>query len=204
MVAALAVFGLVVDRAAEDLHLAGGEVALEVRAVVLRVPEAPLDERREDEPLALLRLVLEREHLHLGVGAVGDEQEQVRADAVLRAGDPRVAEAVAALVEVERRARRLEAGVPDRVAVLHVEVAAVGVQRDVVVAVAREAAQAGVLVERVAAGRVRHEGEKVLVAKVVDPGVGRVRRLDDVLAGLVVEVSEFHVAVSSWAGVIAF
>ena len=192
VVAALAVFGLVVDRAAEDLHLAGGEVALEVRAVVLRVPEAPLDERREDELLRLLRLVLEREHLHLRVGAVGDEEEQVGADAVLRAGDLRVAEAVAALVEVERRARGLEAGIPDRVAVLDVEVTAVGVQRDVVVAVAREAAQAGVLVERVAAGRVRHEREEVLVAEVVDPGVGRVRRLDDVFAGLVVEVSEFH------------
>ena len=42
VVAALAVLGLVVDGAAHDLHFAGGEVALEVGAVVHGVPQAEL------------------------------------------------------------------------------------------------------------------------------------------------------------------
>ena len=44
VVAAVAVFGLVVDGRAHYLNTAGGEVSLEVGAVVLSVPEAPLCE----------------------------------------------------------------------------------------------------------------------------------------------------------------
>ena len=43
MVAALAVLGHVVDDAVLDVDLAGGQVALEVRRVVLGVPQAELD-----------------------------------------------------------------------------------------------------------------------------------------------------------------
>ncbi len=39
----LAIFGLVVDHAIFDLHLAGAEVALEVGSVVVGVPQAKLD-----------------------------------------------------------------------------------------------------------------------------------------------------------------
>ena len=43
VVAALAVFRLVIDDAVFHFHLAGVEVALEVGGVVLRVPQAELD-----------------------------------------------------------------------------------------------------------------------------------------------------------------
>ena len=58
VVAPLAVLGLVIDRAAFDLDLAGGEVALEVRRVVERVVEAPLD-------------VGDERHGLLGAGGIG-------------------------------------------------------------------------------------------------------------------------------------
>ena len=42
VVAALTVFRLVIDRAAFDFDLAGGEIALEIGRIVLRVPQAEL------------------------------------------------------------------------------------------------------------------------------------------------------------------
>ncbi len=51
VVAPLAVFGLVVDRAVLDLDLADREVALVVRLVVLGVPQAELDEAEQRERL---------------------------------------------------------------------------------------------------------------------------------------------------------
>ena len=46
MVAPLAVFGLVVDHPILNLHLAGGEIALEVGGIVLGIPQAELDRRK--------------------------------------------------------------------------------------------------------------------------------------------------------------
>src|ERR1019366_7837223 len=43
VVAALAIFGLVVDDTVVDFNLAGAEVALEVGGIVLRVPQTELD-----------------------------------------------------------------------------------------------------------------------------------------------------------------
>src|SRR5581483_8668970 len=103
-------------------------------------------------------------------------------DAVLRADDARVAEPVPALVAVERRLRRLPAGIPDRVAVAHVEVTPDGVVRRVVVAVPRQAAQPRVAPERVAAARVGAQAEELVLPEVVEPGKRRVRARDDVLA----------------------
>ena len=46
VVAPLAVFGLVIERAADDLDFAGAQVALEVRHVVVGVPQAEFDVTR--------------------------------------------------------------------------------------------------------------------------------------------------------------
>ena len=43
MIASFAVLGLVVDDAVDDFDLTGRVVALEVRCIVLRVPETELD-----------------------------------------------------------------------------------------------------------------------------------------------------------------
>ena len=194
MVAPLAVFGLVVERppAVRDLDLARGEVALEVLHVRRGVPEAPLGEREDRKTLRSPRRVREGEFLDFGGRLERHEREELGPQAVLLAGDARVAEAVAAFVEVERRLAGLPARVPDGLPVADVEVAPARVRRHAVVAVAREAAELGVAEERVAAGRVGDEREEVLRAEVVDPRPGRLRAGDDVFAVRVVEMSESH------------
>ena len=192
VVAALLVLGLVVDDGPLDLDLARGEVALEVLHVGRGVPEAPLEEGEELDLLGLLRGVLERELLNLGMRLQRHEQEDRGNESVLLAGDGRVAHAVAARIGVEGGLRRLPAGIPDRVAVLDVKVLAARVHRHVVVAVARDAAELRVLEEGVAACGVGDEREEVLVAEIVDPRPRGLRVGDHVFAVGVVKVSEFH------------
>src|SRR5665811_1890826 len=73
-----------------------------------------------------------------------------------------------------------------------VEIAPAQVERNVVVAIAREPAQASVTVERVAAGGIRDDPEIRLATQVVDPGKRGVGARDHILASLVVEVSVAH------------
>jgi hypothetical protein len=192
MVAALAVLGDVEDGAALDLDLAGREVALEVGRVVHRVPQAPLDEAEQADGPRTLRAV-GRDHVpHLQRLAQRHEVRGGHLDAALGAADHAVAQAVAALVVVERGSRGFPRRVPDGPAILDVQVAAVGIQRHVVVPVAQQAAEAGIAVEAVPPCRVGDKAEEILAPQVVQPRQRGVGARDDVLAVAVVEVAVFH------------
>ena len=66
MVAALAIFRLVVDGAALNLDLAGRKITLEILHIRSSIPEAPLLEREQFQLFHFLRLISQREFLHLG------------------------------------------------------------------------------------------------------------------------------------------
>ncbi len=194
MVAALAVFGLVVDDGAAlfKLHLGQGVVALEVGAVVLGVPQAELHEAVQADFLFGVRLVGQRQLRDLGPRAAGHHGGLLGLEAVLLAGDHGIAQAVAAGIFIQRGLDRLPAGVPDDAAVIDVKVFSARVGRHVVVAVAGQAQKPGVLIERVAARGIAEQGEKVLAAQVVDPGVRSIRPGDDKLTLCVVKISVLH------------
>ncbi len=196
VVAPLPVLGLVVDDAAVHLDLAGGEVALVVGGVVLRVPETELDRGEEREIGGGVALVRHRRAPDLEGLAQRDEVEGLGANPVQGRGDSRVRHPVPALVVVQLTPGRLPGRRPvvtGRV-VTQVEVAAADVERRVVVAVPGQPAQPGVAVERIAARGVRDQPEVLLGAQVVDPGQRGVGSLDDVLTGLIVEVAVTHYA----------
>ena len=199
VVAALAVLGLVVDGAAHHLHLAGGEVALEVGAVVHGIPQAELHIAEHIQRAGGVRLVLQRQAVDLARIAAGHEQLLLGADAVLLTGQDGVAEAVAAAVGIQFRLGGLPAGVPDRAAVVDVDAVAVHIQRGVVVAVAGDAAQPSIPIKAVAAAGVGHEAEEVLAAQIVDPRQGCARGVDHVFPVCIIKMSEFHKICSSFA-----
>ena len=120
------------------------------------------------------------------------EHELLNLQTALAAGDARITEAVAAFVSVKRRAHRLPTRIPDGPALLHVQATSVIIHRDVVVPVTREAAQPGVLPERVPPGRLRAKAEKLVLAEHIEPGQGCVRTRDDKFAVRIVEVAVFH------------
>ena len=194
VIAPLAVAGRVVDDAVDHLDLADREVALEVRRVVERVPEAEFHRAEERQHRGLLAAVGDGGAPELECLAERDEVERLDLDPRAAPRDHRVAEPVAAAVAVELAARGLPRRRPEvaRVVVPDVQIAAAPVERHVVVAVSGEAPQARVVAEGVAARRVRDEREVVLGAQVVEPRERCVGPLDHVLAGRVVEVAEAH------------
>ena len=196
VVATLAIFGLMIDRRTLNLHFTRREITLEILHIGGGIPETPLLEREEFQRLGLCRLVLQRELLHLGPLLQRYEEEHAGLYAVFLARDAGVAHAVTALIEVEGCLAGLPAWVPDGVAVLDIEVSSAIVHRYIVVAIAGDTTELGILVEAVAAGGIRDEREEILIAQIVDPGPRSLRVCDDVLAMLVVEMTVtflFHV-----------
>ena len=94
-----------------------------------------------------------------------------------------------ALIEVEWRLTGFPTRVPHGIAILDVEITPAVVHRHVVVAIAGDTAELSVLVEAVATGGIRDEGEKILIAQIVDPGPRSLRVCNDILAMLVVEMT---------------
>ncbi len=191
MVAAFAVFGLVIEDVPIDLHLARGEVPLEILHVGGSVPEAPFHEGIELEGLFRRTRVHEFHPVHFAAVADGHEEKDIGLQPVLLPRHPGIAHAVAALIGVEGGLAGLPARIPDRVAILDVVIAAAGVHGYAVVAVAEDPAEFGVLAEAVTACGIGNQGEEILRPHVVDPRPrgGRIR--DDVLPVGVVEMSVF-------------
>ena len=108
--------------------------------------------------------------------------------------DDRVAQPVTAVVGVEITAHGLPRRRPEAACfrVAQIKVAPVRVERDVVVAIAGQASQPGVAVERVPAACVRNQTEELFAAQIIDPRKRRLRAFDYVFALCVVKVTVFH------------
>ena len=111
---------------------------------------------------------------------------------VLLTRDAGVAQAVAALIAIQRGFHRHEARRPHDAAIVDIEILSARVGRHVVVAVAGQAQHARVLIEAVTAAGVAHQGKKRLAAQIVDPGRRRLRLGDDVFTGRVVKMAVLH------------
>ena len=186
VVAALAVFGLVVDRAALHLDLTGGEVALEVGGIVHGVPQAELYIAEYSKRFRRVAFVGQHQTVDLAVVAHGHEQLQPRSQPALFAGDDAVTQTVAALVKIQLGLGGLPAGVPDGAALFNIVIAAV------IIPVAGDAAELSVLVKTVAARRVGDKAKESLAAQVVDPRQRCARGGDDVFPCVVIKVTELH------------
>ena len=133
MIAALTVFGLVVDDRALDFDLTGREVALEVLHVGRCIPQAPLGKGEQLEALHLIAVVGERELLHLGPCVQGHKEQHRCLDTVLAARDAGVVHAMTTLIVVERRLAGLPSRIPHGAAIVDVEVAATVIHPHIVV-----------------------------------------------------------------------
>ena len=205
MVATFLEFGLVVDQGGVilllNLHFAGGQVALEVGGVVDCVPQAPFHGTGHVEHDRCVGGVGHVETVDFGIGLQRHERGELGFDAMLGGFEHGVADALTALIGVERRLAWQEGRRPrvnrlgvDGVGVhkAQIVVARAVVAGHVVVTVAGDATQFGVLVEGVAAAGIGDQGEEVLVAEVVDPWQRGCRSFDYILAGGIIEVAVLH------------
>ena len=117
----------------------------------------------------------------------------LRSDLILLAGDDSVAHAVSAGIAVERCSGRLPAGIPDRIAILNIEVMSVRIERRVVVAITCEAEKLGVFIKSVSAAGIGNQCEEFFTAEIIDPGKRCLWGCDYILFFLIVEMTVFHV-----------
>ena len=190
----LAILCLMVDRAADHLDLARREVPLEVRLIVLRVPETELDEAEEVNASGRHTIISQGDAVDLTGVVHRHEGLELRLELILPACDDGIAETVTTLIRIKRSLRRLPARIPDAVAILDIVVAATLVERTVVVTVAGETQEFRILIEGVASCRVRDETEEVPGPEVVDPWERGLRSRDDIFSLCVIEMTEFHKA----------
>ena len=195
VIAALAILGLVIDDPVHNLDLAGAEIALEVGGVILGVPETELDTGENGEPGRFFAAVGHLEFPDLQRFAHRHKITRLRLNLVTARTDDGIAHAVAAFVPVQFGPRGLPGGRPKPagIVVAEIEVASAKIERGIVVAVARQAAQAGVPVKGIAAGGVRDEAEIGFAAEVIDPRQRGVGLGDDVFPFIVVEMSKTHI-----------
>ena len=188
----LAILCLMVDRAADHLDLARREVPLEVRLIVLRVPETELDEAEEVNASGRHTIISQGDAVDFTGVVHRHEGLELRLELILPARDDRIAETMTALIGIKRSLCRLPARIPDAVAILDIVVAATLVERTAVVAVAGETQELRILIEGVASCRVRDETEEVPGPEVVDPWERGLRSRDDIFSLCVIEMTEFH------------
>ena len=179
--------------------IAGAQYVLapvEVVQVTGGVDEAQLHVAEDLDRLACLGAVGQMEYPQLHRAKVvgwsrRHEVQDLGPDAGFLGGDPCVARAMAALVAVQIRPHRLPGGAPVLTGVgsAEVDIATWLIRWERVVAIAAHPAVTRVAVEGEATGGVGDDASVTTLSQVVDPGCGRVRARDHVLAGTGVVVT---------------
>ena len=93
------------------------------------------------------------------------------------------------LIEVEWCLARLPSRIPHRAIVVDVKIASAIVHRHVVVAIASDTAELGILIKRVASSGIGNQRKKVLIAQIVNPGPRSLRVSNYIFTMLVIKVS---------------
>ena len=152
MVAPLAVFGLMVDDTVLHFNFAGVQVALVVGGVIPGIPETELHQRKSRDLGGLLAPVGQLQFPHFQRLAERDKVAHLGLDAGMDGGDDGISQPVPAGIFIYRAAHRLPGGRPERAILVipQVNVTPAGIVGNVVVAVARQPAQARILEERIA------------------------------------------------------
>ena len=200
MVAAFSVFGFMIDGAALDLHLADGQVALKIGHIVIGVPQTPFHKREYRKILGLVAGVLQRQPGDLSRITQRHQRRLGGFQPVFAAGDPGIAQPMAAFVMVQRGFDRHPARGPQYAAVVDIKIFAARVGGNIVIAVTGQPQHPRVFIKAVAAAGVGHQRKKVLLAQIIDPGVGGVRPGNHIFPRLIVEIAVFHMYKSFPAG----
>ena len=147
VIAAFAVFRLVENRRIDDFDFAGTEIALEVPFVIICVPEALFHIGIQLQVLILVSFIGDGDVLDLAGIVHRNEAEYGRPDLIQTSGEPAVSEAMPAFIEIQVGPHRLPSGIPDRAAIADIQVMAVIVIGNIIVAIASDAKQFRIFIE---------------------------------------------------------
>src|SRR5450755_3614381 len=195
VIAPLAIFGLMIDDVVFYLHLSNAEVALKISGIVLRIPQAEFDGRKDRERGRRLPLVGHRELPDLEIFIERDEIAGAGQDATPLGTDGAVAHAVPAGILLHIAMGRLPGWRPviACLVVAYVNVPSAQIEGDIVVAVARDTAQPRVAIERVTTGSIGNDAEVGLASQIINPWQRSIWPGNDIFPILVVKVSVLHI-----------
>lgn len=186
------VFCFVIKNGTFYFHLSGAEVTLEILHIIIRIPETPFQIRKQLNRFLPLRIIGKRKLIDLAGILKRYEGEQGGLQMVFLPGKAAVSHSMPAFIKIQRGLGRLPAGIPDAVSFFEIEISAIGIRRDVVVAIAGQTEKLCIFIERVAAAGVGNKTEKIAAAKIVDPGKRRCRICDDIFPVDIIKVTVFH------------
>ena len=193
MVSSLAVFGLVVNGTSLDLNLTDAQVPLEVGHIVHGIPETEFYIGEKREILFLRGGILQSEKIDLTGSIYRYESKKLCTKPVLAALKMGVSHSVSALIGVQLCTGWHVSRVPDGSVIIDIVILSIGIIGNIVITVAGDAEKLGIFIEAVASAGIGDQAEKVLGTKIVDPWQRRAWSGDDVLAGFIVEMSEFPI-----------
>ena len=184
-----AVFSLMKEDVRTDFHFPGREVTLEIFHVRGGIPQAPFDKSIQLDLLRAVRAIGQFHPMYLASLFQRDKEKRFGTKASFLPTNAGIAHSMAAFIKVQRRLARLPARIPDRIAVLDVEIAATSVHGNAIVAIAQDPPELGVPAETIAAGRIGNQGKEIPGTHIVDPGPGGMRPGYDIFARSVVKMS---------------
>ena len=97
-----------------------------------------------------------------------------------------------ALIAVKLGLCGLPSGIPDRIAILDIEVFTIGIKRAVVIAITGETQELGILIEGVTSACVGDQRKELIGSEVVDPGSRSFGSSDNVLFVRIIKKTELH------------
>ncbi len=123
----------------------------------------------------------------------GNKSKHTGFHAIFRRRKTAVTDAVAALIGIQFCFYGLPAGIPHRIPVFYVKILPVHVTGYIIITVTGQAQQLCILIKSITTAGIGNQAEKIITAKVVDPGKRCFRGSDHVLTVRIIEMTKFHI-----------
>ena len=192
VVAPLAVFRLVIDHPGCHLHLAGGEIALEIGGIIHGIPETELRVREYFNLPCSLRSIRHFNSSQQAMISPRNKHLLLSCYSVLPAFKNGVSEPVAAGIGIQFRLHGLPCDIPNLSFRFQIDVESILIQRTGIVAVAGNAAEACIFIEGISAGCIGQQHEKIFTAKIIDPRKGCARGFNNIFPLFIIKMAKFH------------
>ena len=164
MVATLFVFGFMVNHRTLHFHLAGREVTLEVFHIGSSIPQAPLGKREELKRFCFVALVGQCQLLHFTPRLQWHKEKHTCLYPILLSGDARITHTMTAFIAIQWRFARLPPWRPNTFSIVDVEIASTIIHRHIVVTIACDSAEFGILIKTISSGCIRNQRKEIFVS----------------------------------------
>ncbi|EET61216.1 hypothetical protein BRYFOR_06861 [Marvinbryantia formatexigens DSM 14469] len=125
-------------------------------------------------------------------GVHRNESKQIGFQSVFGGAEAAVAHTVTAFIGIDRCAGGHGSRIPDGSVIINIVIFPVGIRREGIITVSRNAQELGILVEAVSAAGVGNKGEEVTASQIINPGERSVRCSNHIFFCHIIKMTEVH------------